>query len=82
MAIALAITASAFTARPAAPQTGQIWFDLTGSDPNQPSSYTPDKDNAQKCFLNTTICGVFANPQSGDPTHPDLNGPVTYEFRN
>jgi len=81
MAIILAISFSAFTINSTTkrPFSGEKWFIFNGTSPgdlNNSSKYSLDGNGSTpticKSATETYRCEIFAVPQSGNPTLPDL----------
>lgn len=52
----------------------QLWYDFTGTDENDPNSYTlRNPQTAPPCDIGTIMCAVKAEPHSTLTDRPDLS---------
>ena len=91
-AVIIAISAVAFGAKPkdykVKTMSGTYW--VFNGNPNSPSEiddplkYSPTSDGQPTCGTGNDLCNIFADPQSSDPTHPNLSTEVTAlrKFKN
>jgi hypothetical protein len=91
VAILMAISFSAFTIgnsfKPS--HSGEKWFEFNGTSPgdlNDATQYSIDRNGSTPTVCqNTTLtyrCEIYAVPQSGDPSLPDLSTIVSQTKRN
>lgn len=82
MAIILAISFSAFTINSTTkrPFTGEKWFIFNGTSPgdlNTPAKYSLDGNGSTPTICTNTTetyrCEIYAVPQSGNPSLPNLS---------
>jgi hypothetical protein len=80
LALLLAVTLSAFTARPEVkPTSGTLFFDYSGGPQMQPGSYakrTAQPAPGEVCPDDDVLCGIWADEDPNNPGHPlqsDIN---------
>jgi hypothetical protein len=82
-----AVSATAFTVAQDGKQklTETYWVFLGDpndpSDINDPSMYEQAPNGQPTCNSGSQLCNIYAQPQSGDPSHPDLSTEIVSERR-
>ena len=85
-----AVCFSAFTTKPSKPahqskKFTAIWWDFNGglADQGDPTYYSQDGDNVPDCppALGNIYCEIKAQPNSSDPTVPNLTTITSSRYR-
>lgn len=83
LAIVLAISFSAFTTiySSGSPKFAGVYWIFNGnpsipSDVSNPLKYSLAPGNVPTCNTGTKLCNIVADPQGGDPSHPNLSTEV------
>ena len=76
-AVVAALTMFAFGKVEEQPKASAVYWVFTGnpnsaSDIADPTKYTLAPGNQPTCNASTGLCNIFAEPQSGNPSRPNL----------